>query len=456
MANPRETRASSVVIVGGGIAGLSAGWRLLRRGVGDFVVLELERTAGGNSRGGENEVASYPWAAHYVPIPDEKATLVRELFTELGVLRDGAWDERYLCFSPQERLFMHGRWHEGVEPTDAIDRAGRAQFARFDEEVAAARASGEFTIPMARGARASSPLDGSSVRQWMDSRGLTYPALRWYVDYACRDDYGSGLSDTSAWAGMHYFASRPGADQGPLTWPEGNAWIARRLSTMLGSRVAPDSPATRIERVGAKWHVVTATVRHVADAVIFAAPSFLLPYLVPAMRGRTPPLAYSPWLTANLTLDRQPKESSRSVPPSWDNVIYGSPSLGYVDATHQSLATHREKTVWTYYWALAEHSPADGRRLLQQRSWSEWVELIMSDLERAHPDIRACVARIDIMRMGHAMVRPTPGFLRSTASLRALSGNGFHLANSDLSGLSLFEEAQFRGCAAADAAIAGR
>ncbi|MEQ1910955.1 MAG: NAD(P)-binding protein, partial [Vicinamibacterales bacterium] len=34
---PRETRRAAVVIVGGGIAGLSAGWRLAKQGMADFV-----------------------------------------------------------------------------------------------------------------------------------------------------------------------------------------------------------------------------------------------------------------------------------------------------------------------------------------------------------------------------------------------------------------------------------
>ncbi len=98
------------------MAGLSAAWRLRKRGFRDFVLLEMEPSAGGNSRWGENEITAYPWAAHYVPVPDARATLVRELFEELGVLKDGQWDERRLCFSPQERLYIHGRWQEGIEP----------------------------------------------------------------------------------------------------------------------------------------------------------------------------------------------------------------------------------------------------------------------------------------------------------------------------------------------------
>ncbi|HKP76944.1 MAG TPA: hypothetical protein VJT67_15545, partial [Longimicrobiaceae bacterium] len=83
------------------------------------------------------------------------------------------------------------------------------------------------------------------------------------------------------------------------------------------------------------------------------------------------------------------------------------------------------------------------------------ADLVLADLERAHPDVRRCVRRIDVMRLGHAMIRPTPGFLSTPArlQLRAAAGPVFY-AHSDLSGLSLFEEAQSRGVTAAERALA--
>lgn len=459
---PRERRRVPIVIAGGGIAGLSAGWELRRRGVHDFVLLEMEREPGGNSRAGANEVSAYPWAAHYVPVPDRGATLVRELFEEMGILRDGLWEERHLTFAPQERLFLHGEWRAGLEPEYALDAAGRAAFRRFDERIAEHRASGAFTIPTARGrvvsaggaAVATDPLDGISMAEWLARERVDHPALRWYVDYACRDDYGALAAQTSAWAGIHYFASRAHEEQGPLTWPEGNAFIARHLAGRIAPRVVTGAPAYRIERAGLRWRVRTPRVEYEADAVIFAAPTFLAPYLVPALAHWRPGLVYSPWLTANLTLARWPDERARGAPPAWDNVLYDSPGLGYVVATHQSLATHQPRTVWTYYRSLAELTPAGGRALLQRRSWADWVEAILADLGRAHPDLRACVSRVDVMRMGHAMVRPVPGFLgwSPRTAERALPRLVF--ANSDVGGLSLFEEAQYRGVAAARRAIA--
>jgi glycine/D-amino acid oxidase-like deaminating enzyme len=443
----KQTIKIPVVIVGGGIAGLSAAWWFDKRGFRDFVLLEMLSQGGGNARSGQNEVSAYPWAAHYVPVPGNKAVLVRELFEELGVLRNGIWEERYLCFSPQERLYLHGRWQEGIEPVTAATARDREDFARFIARTNEFRATGQFTIPMALGGKPS-PLDRLSMTEWLKQERFTSPYLDWYVSYACRDDYGALANDTSAWAGIHYFASREPEEKGPLTWPEGNGWIARRLLEKLARYVRTDAIVHRIATEGRRLRVSTGEIEYLAERVIFAAPSFVAPYLCEGL----PPIrsfVYSPWLTANLTLDRAPRE--HDVETAWDNVIYDSPALGYVVATHQSLRTHVDRSVWTFYWALAQGTPAENRRLLLEKDWSYWTEAILQDLERAHRDIRQCVSRIDILRLGHAMARPVPGFLASEERRRLTEASGNLLfANSDLSGFSIFEEAQYRGVRASE------
>jgi glycine/D-amino acid oxidase-like deaminating enzyme len=451
---PREQRRAAIVIVGGGIAGLSAAWRLHKRGIRDFVVLEMEAEAGGNARSGHNDVSAYPWAAHYVPVPGPESTLVRELFTELGVLgADGTWREEDLCQAPQERLFIHGRWQEGLEPRTGPGPRDRDQFRRFDDRMQALRATRAFTIPMALGAPANSPLDTLSMAAWLDREGFDSPWLRWSVDYACRDDYGAAAGDVSAWAGVHYFASRVPDDPGPLTWPQGNGWITARLLERVGAFVHTGHMVHRIDRQGRRWRVLSTDVEWTADAVIFAAPSFLASRVIDG-GPPTPDFVYSPWLTANLTLDRWPKE--KGIPPAWDNVIFDSPGLGYVVDTHQSLRTFIPRTVWTYYRSFAGQPPGEARRWLLSSTWETFRDAVLDDLSRAHPDLREVVTRVDVCRMGHAMIRPTPGFLASSArhQLRA-ARDGLFYAHSDLSGLSLFEEAQFRGVTAADGAIGG-
>ncbi|MFL5605440.1 MAG: FAD-dependent oxidoreductase [Gemmatimonadaceae bacterium] len=447
----RGRRRVPVVIVGGGIAGLSAAWQLERRGFHDFVLLELEHEVGGNARGGENAVSRYPWAAHYVPVPGPRATLVRELFVELGLLNGTEWDERSLCFAPHERLFVHGEWQSGLEAELSSSPTGREELRRFEERIAAARASGEFTIPMALGVRRDSPLDRTSFAEWLSREGLRSPAMRWYADYATRDDYGALARDTSAWAGLHYFASREPNDTGVLTWPEGNAWIARRLAAKLARYITTNAPVHQIARHDRGWLVRAGEQEIRCEDVIFAAPTFIAPYLVEGMRS--PGFTYSPWLVANLTLAQWPRESG--VAPAWDNVLRNAGGLGYVVATHQSLRSRTDgPTVWTYYHALAQSAPGDARRVLSAVSWGDCVERILTELEQAHTDIRRCVTHVDVMRLGHGMIRPTVHFLTDAARVEAhWAPRGLHLANSDLSGLSLFEEAQFRGVSAASVVL---
>jgi glycine/D-amino acid oxidase-like deaminating enzyme len=445
-AAPKRTQRCPVVIAGGGIAGLSAAWRLDKRGFRDFILLEMEPEAGGNSRCGRNEITGFPWGAHYIPVPGRKLSLVRELMEDIGVLRDGVWDERMLCHSPQERLFVHGRWQEGFEPDTAGDRR---QWRRFEERMAEFAATGEFTIPVPDRPR-SPGLDRISMAQWLDGNGFTSKYLRWYVDYACRDDFGVHSSGTSAWMGIHYFAARDPVERGPLTWAEGNGWVVRKLLERVARFVRTNTPVVRVRRARRAIEVVTPDCLYLADAVIWAAPTFAAGYII----ERAPPVRvqYSPWVTANLTLDRIPVQ--RGFESAWDNVIAGSPSLGYVVATHTDLRTHTDRTVWTWYHALAGNDARAARRGLLASRWETWREFILNDLARAHPDIRDCVSHLDVMRYGHAMARPVPGsiFNPERAPLKRGS-NGLYFANSDLSGYSIFEEAQFRGVQAADAAL---
>jgi hypothetical protein len=117
---------------------------------------------------------------------------------------------------------------------------------------------------------------------------------------------------------------------------------------------------------------------------------------------------------------------------------------------HQTLLTHNDRTVWTFYWALADGSPAQNRQLLLEKDWNYWKEAILNDLQRVNSDIRECVSRIDIMRMGHAMIRPAVGSIFSEERRRIAASDGrVVFANSDLSGISIFEEAQYHGVEAA-------
>jgi len=483
VAAPALTRRCSVAIVGAGVAGLAAGRALRRAGVDDLRIFELEDDPGGNSRGHAIGGMACPLGAHYLPLPGPDAVEVSDLLHELGLAHSAAgrtvYDERHLCHSPQERLWVDGHWRDGLLLPAPRGSAREAQYHRFAAEVATTGRDLRFTLPTARApwSAGHAALDAQTFAQWLDARGLTDPGLRWYLDYACRDDYGAGAALVSAWAGVHYFASRhgfaPRGDEGSerdavLTWPEGNAWLVRRLAAPLHDRlrtgqvtlsidegrhdVAVDVWSERDARVE-RWlasHVVLAVPLHVAARIVRTP--------VPPLRGAAARVTHAPWLVANLHV-REALTDKPGAPASWDNVIFGSASLGYVDAMHQSLRPVAGATVLTAYWALGgaskDESGRNRARLLGQ-SWSAAARVVIDDLARAHPDLPRKLECIDLMRYGHAMAIPAPG-VRGNAALAALARTDarVHFAHSDLSGYSVFEEAFCSG-ERAGSRVAGR
>jgi hypothetical protein len=135
-------------------------------------------------------------------------------------------------------------------------------------------------------------------------------------------------------------------------------------------------------------------------------------------------------------------------------VAFASESLGYVVATHQSLQSAPPATVLTWYMPLSRQTPAVARKLLVTRPAAEWRRIVNDDLLMMNPDLKGAIRSIDLWQWGHAMVRPEPGFVWGLApAARASAQPPLFLAHSDMSGLSLFEEAHYRGVVAAEDAM---
>lgn len=468
---------AAVVIAGGGAAGLAAAWRLKEAGFEDFVLLELEDTVGGNARSGRNAVSAYPLGAHYLPVPNREARALRHMLQRFGMIvgeEDGApvYDPYQLCADLEERLLWRGSWQEGLYPASGLGAEDIAQRDRFFREMAGYRdavgADGKPAFAIPRAGSSSDPrftaLDGMTFARWLEGRGFTSPVLRAHLRYCCRDDYGTEPEHISAWAGVHYFAGRRGWAAGgdgdrELTWPEGNG----RLVALMGKAVAPHlrsghsvfAAAREGDRgalVSAFDHAAGVTRQWRGRTVIMAMPHFVAARIAPAetVKGA---LRYAPWVVANVTVNRQPRGRGSAL--AWDNVSTGSESLGYVVATHQSASAGEGPTVLTWYMALSREDPVAARKLMMTRPLAEWQRIVADDLLTMNPDLAGAIERIDVWWWGHAMVSPAPGFLSDPARLAAIAAKPPVLfAHSDLSGLSLFEEAHYRGVVAAEAALA--
>jgi glycine/D-amino acid oxidase-like deaminating enzyme len=451
---PSRWETHNVVIAGGGIAGLAAAWQLANSGIRDVILFELESALGGTSRSS----AAYPWGAHYIVAPSPENHTLRRLLGEMGILENDEPAEQFLCRDPEERLFYRGRWYEGLYLHAGASHEDLRQLHAFEAEIAKwakwrdARGRRAFDIPVANCSDDAevTALDRLTMREWMDARGFTSPRLRWLVEYATRDDYGALLDDTSAWAGVFYFAARD--DRPVITWPEGNGRLVAHLAKYAVSR----TPWLVINITPTETGVDVIAIRddeavgiH-ANRVIFAGPQFVARHVIPT-RDTSNEFTYGSWLVANLSIRERPE--SPGFPLAWDNVLYDSPSLGYVVSTHQR-GIDRGPTVLTYYYALAGADVRRERSRLLSAGRDEWAEIALADLSRAHPDLRTLTDRVDIMRWGHAMIRPRPNFVWSAARRRAAEPyRGIHFANTDLSGVALFEEALHHGVRAANEVI---
>jgi protoporphyrinogen oxidase len=472
---PAQT--TDTLIVGGGLAGLAAGWRLQKAGRSDFVLLEVEPHPGGTACSGKSDVSAYPWGAHYVPTPGPDNPALLEILRELGAIEsqrdDGklVFAEQVLCREPEERVFQNGQWHEGLYPGDGASEADLSELKRFqleiDRWVAWRDSEGRraFALPLANCSRDEQvqQLDRIAMSDWMNQNRFTSPRLKWLVDYSCRDDYGSKAADISAWAGLFYFASRqpaPGAESAPLlTWPEGLGRIAGHLADSLGNRIQTRTPVLRVEpasdgalNVAAWSSVENKLIRWTARHVILAIPQFVIPYVVPSLPDERKNVCrafeYGSWLVANVHLKGRP--ANVGFEPAWDNVTVDSQSLGHVTATHQTGRDHGP-TVWTWYLPPTDRPPREAREWLQALTWHQAAEIVVRDLEIPHPDIRGLIARLDVMKWGHAMIRSKPGFIWGQDRERAAAPwNNIHFAGTDLSGIPLCEEAIHHGVRAAD------
>lgn len=473
---PSEELTVDIVILGSGVAGQSAAWKLGREGHKDVLMVDGPEHYG-NAAGAAHGEYAYPTGAHYLPLPTMESVHVREILSDLGMLKGDAasekpyYDEQFLLHGPEDRLLVAGRWQDGVVPT-----ADKEEHARFHAEMnrlkqlrgGDGRRAFAFPVSASSADAGTAMLDRLSVKQWLLENGYRAPSLHWYLDYACRDDYGARYDQISAWAGLHYFASRSGmganaAEDALLTWPGGLQPLVQAMEQRSGvKRRAGAAVRVRRNSSGVEALCVTlvdgkpVTFLVKARKAICAMPLFVAARVVDniAQYGFDPRQhmpQYASWMVSNFLMKGFPKEQP-GVPLAWDNVVYEGKGLGYVVSTHQDIrVTPPERTVFTAYMALSDRTPQEARKFLMGAGKEELLALASADLKAAYgnsffPNVERC----DITLRGHAMAVPAPGF-RSNAGVKALAqaDGALLFAHADLSGLSVFEEASWWGCQAA-------
>ncbi len=482
---PEPTTQTTVktLIIGAGISGLSAARWLSKQGHTDFKVLELEDHAGGNAFFGTNPVSSYPLGAHYIPIVNNDDQLLVDFLHENQVITHfdehnlPFYNEYYLCFDPEERLLINGHWQEGIVPDFGVPPAERKQIERFFaltvkyKDMKGSDGKYAFDIPIDNSSTDENirMLDRIPFTEFLKQNGFDSPYLLWYLNYCCKDDYGTPAANISAWAGLHYFSARKGkaANAEPnsvITWPEGNGWLMKRLrgavsDHIITSNMVYDITFDEKQNVAVKVFDLKKQTSQLITAqnVIMASPQFVNQRILknlprPGVDYGT--MHYSPWLIANITVNKLPT-AAKGMVLCWDNVAYGTPSVGYVNANQQDLRIIEEKKVLTYYLPLCDKEPRLSRLAAYTRTYEQWMDIVIPEMEQFHPNITPHIESVDFWLWGHGMISPAVNYIwgETRKNAQAPINNRIFFAHTDLSGISIFEEAFHHGISAANQVI---
>jgi len=490
------------LIIGGGISGLSAGWYLNKNNYKNYLIVDLEEKAGGKSFGvnsDENqngkEVLSYPWAAHYLPLPTKESNYVYELLEEMGIYqskkKNNKFDEELILYQGEERIYLMNQWQKGLFPRLGASKQDFIQYKKFQKLMNYYRkkigSDGKkaFTIPLDKSSQDKEllDLDKITMSDFLQQNNFTSERLKWFVEYGTRDDYGSDLKNTSAWAGIHYFAARPKNNK-YIVWQQGNSFISDYLIKKNKNKILTSWVVLDIQQKENQYEIILVssqtnevTIKSkklkfkkiTANKIIYAAPKYTMPYVFSNLSNQYKEAIrqfnYSPWMVANIFLSENPQGNKTD--PIWDNVIYNSDGLGYINSASLSTMAPIEN-IYTYYKSYSNEQIYENRMKLLLKKHSEAVAEILEDMSLPHPDIDEYIKKIDIYYWGHAMIRPTKNFIwgndrklflnnkKNTGADGKLDFNNLFFANSDISGISIFEEAQYQGIQAAKQILIGK
>ena len=475
---PNTKINTNTLIVGGGISGLSAA-RYLKQNNNDFLLLELDDLCGGNSQGGKNKISKYPYGAHYVPIPNNHLKELMTFFEECQIIEK--YDENdlpiynpyYLCHAPQERLFYKGQWHDNIPIKNGLNKEEEMELNQFHSECKKMKSSigndgkRAFDIPIENSSIDSkyTILDQISIYDYLKTNNYKSDFIYWYLNYCSKDDFGSDIYNTSAWAIFHYFCSRNGLasnaqNEEVLTWPEGNQFLVKQLESEVKENISTNSLLYEIKESTEGYTCLYYNTKNQTSIeiscknIILATPQYMNKHLLKNQNEiNWNEFIYNPWLVANVSIEDSSKLNSNVV-LSWDNVNYLSDSLGYINSGHQSINANNKETVITYYYNFSDSKNKVSRKDIFEKSESDWKEFIITDLKKMHPDIENNITEIDIHIWGHGMVCPQIGFKNSTTRIQLQNGIGnIQFANTDISGISIFEQAFYNGIAAAKKTI---
>jgi oxygen-dependent protoporphyrinogen oxidase len=416
-ARPPASARHDVVIVGGGVSGLTAAYRLQHR---DFLLLEKEPHWGGNAYATEYEGNTYATGSAFL-VKDEFAyPFAREIGLEM------------LPINSPDASIIHGElvpdtWGEGLNrlPYSASIRDSFKTFKKEMLAIEVEKRGGElYNKPF------SDFLKGypAELKQWWDSFGPS--------------NWGATSEDTAAGLGIENLQEMAGEIRADdrYTWPGGLGAITKKLVEILQPKykdrmhtgativaVVPEKEDVKVTyMLGGELKTVA------AKTVIMATPKFITRRIVEGLPDKQSDamhqIRYIPYPVVNLIFDKPVFNNG------YDTWCPGNTFTDFIvaDWVIQKQAGYQQKfNIITCYTPMAEENRG---YLLNEMGARKIAANVLADFQKLMPALNVDPVEVHIYRRGHPLYMSTPGLYTQVQPLARHPMDRIFFANTDSEG----------------------
>jgi len=414
---PPATARHEVVIVGGGVSGLAAAYRLQHR---DFLLLEKEPHWGGNAYGMEYEGSTYATGSAFLA-KDEYAY---HFANQIGL--------KPLPVNSPDASIIGGElvpdtWGDGLDKLP-YPAAVRESFKKFKKEMLAIdvkkRGKELYKKPF------SDFLKGYPVelKQWWDGFGPS----NWG---ATSEETAAGLAIES----LQEMVQESGKDD-RYTWPGGLGALTKRLADILQPKYTDrmHSGATTVAVVSEKEEVQVTFMLGgelktvAAKAVIMATPKFITRRIVDGLPDKQSDamhqIRYIPYPVVNLIFDKPVFNHG------YDTWCPGNSFTDFVvaDWVIQKQPGYQQKfNIISCYTPMKEE---DRGYLLNETGARKIAANVLRDFQKLMPGLNVDPVEVHIYRRGHPLYMSTPGLYTQVQPLVRQPMDRVFFANTDSEG----------------------
>jgi oxygen-dependent protoporphyrinogen oxidase len=418
---PPVSARHDVVIVGGGVSGLAAAYRLRHR---DFLLLEKEPHWGGNAYAMEYEGSTYATGSAFLVNDEYAYQFAKEIGLELLPVN-----------SPDASILtgelIPDTWGEGLSKLP-YPAPVRESFKKFKKEMMAIdvekRGKELFNKPF------SDFMKGypEELKQWWDAYGPS----NWG---AASDETAAGLAIES----LQEMAGESRVDD-RYTWPGGLGAVTKKLAEILAAthKDRMQSGATTVAVVPQKDEVHVTYMSSgmsggelktvAAKAVVMATPKFITRRIVNGLPDKQSEamhqIRYIAYPVVNLIFDKAVFNHG------YDTWCPGNSFTDFIvaDWVIQKHAGYQQKfNIISCYAPMKEE---DRGYLLNEIGARKIAANVLSDFQKLMPELNVDPVEVHIYRRGHPLYMSTPGLYTQVQPVARHAMDRIFFANTDSEG----------------------